>query len=165
MTFPQASPVEAWYVLGLIDEDARPTDRGRIFSQFSRGEGLAVAVALEDSTYDMDELIHDLANLRAGHRFRAWANTESRLSALCRQAYGFRDCPGYLRAGLPVEFGEGAVDFIRERSLLNTLREEDEAEDLGAGDVERLVIEWKCLLDLIAHGPDLGIRPLDGVAK
>ena len=108
-------------------------------------------------TYDMDELIHDLANLRAGHRFRAWANTESRLSALCRQAYGFRDCPGYLRAGLPVEFGEGAVDFIRERSLLTTLREEDEAEDLGAGDVERLVIEWKCLLDLIAHGPDLGI--------
>ena len=152
----QASPVEVWYVLGLIDEHARPTDRGRIFSQFSRGEGLAVAVALEDPTYDMDELIHDLANLRAGHRFRSWANTESRLSALCRQAYGFRDCPGYLRAGLPMEFGEGGVDFIRERSLLTTLKEE-EAEDLGAGDVERLVIEWKCLLDLIAHGPDLGI--------
>jgi hypothetical protein len=63
---------------------------------------------------------------------------------------------GIYGLALPMEFGEGAVDFIRERSLLTTLKEE-EAEDLGAGDVERLVIEWKCLLDLIAHGPDLGI--------
>ncbi|MEL0098491.1 MAG: hypothetical protein VW907_02940, partial [Opitutae bacterium] len=119
------STVEAWFMLGLIDEDARPTDRGRIFCQFSRGEGLAVAVALEDDTYAMEELIYDLANLRAGHRFRSWAKSESRLSALCRQAYGFRDCPGYLRAGLPMEYGEGGVDFIREKSLLQGLSSDD----------------------------------------
>jgi superfamily II DNA/RNA helicase len=152
----QASPVEAWYVLGLIDQQARPTERGRIFSQFSRGEGLAVAVGLEDPSYDVEELIYDLANLRAGHRFRSWAKTESRLSALCRQAYGLRDCPGYLRAGLPLEYGEGGVDFIRQRALLQSAANE-EGEDLGAGDVERLVIEWKSLLDLIASCPDLGI--------
>ena len=34
---------------------------------------------------------------------------------------------------------------------------QEEGEDLGAGDVERLVIEWKSLLDLIASCPDLGI--------
>ena len=33
----QARSVEAWYLLGLIDENARPTERGRVFSMFSRG--------------------------------------------------------------------------------------------------------------------------------
>ncbi|MEK9783172.1 MAG: DEAD/DEAH box helicase [Opitutales bacterium] len=147
------SPLEAWYVLGLVDSQARPTNRGRIFSQFSRGEGLAVAVGLEDESYPLDEFIYDLANLRAGHRFKSWAKSESRLSALCRQAYGFKDCPGYLRSGLPLEYGEGGVDFIRER----TFNGSEDSEDLGAGDVERLMIEWKSLLDMIIHGPDLGI--------
>jgi len=101
-------------------------------------------------------MVYDLANLRAGYRFRSWAKTESRLSVLCRQAFGFRDCPGYLRAGLPVEYGEGAVDFIRERSLLEQIRKE-EKEDLGSGDIERLMIEWKSLLDLVVHSPDLGL--------
>jgi len=150
------SPVEAWYMLGLIDKNAKPTNRGLIFSQFSRGEGLAVAVGLEDETYAVDELVYDLANLRAGHRFRVWAKTESRLSALCRQAFGFRDCPGYLRNGLPPEYGEGGVDFIRERALLHDLSKED-SEELGSGDVERLMVEWKSLLNLIIHtkGPDV----------
>ena len=152
-----ASPLEAWYVLGLVDEEARPTDRGRIFSQFSRGEGLAIAVGLEDPTYPVEEMIYDLANLRAGHRFRTWAKSESRLAALCRQAFGFRDCPGYLRTGLPLEYGEGGVDFIRERSLVQNLNE-GEGEDLASGDVERLQIEWKSLLDLIAHAPSLGVE-------
>jgi len=152
-----ASPLEAWYVLGLVDEEARPTDRGRIFSQFSRGEGLAIAVGLEDLTYPVEEMIYDLANLRAGHRFRIWAKSESRLAALCRQAFGFRDCPGYLRTGLPLEYGEGGVDFIRERSLVQNLNEA-EGEDLASGDVERLQIEWKSLLDLIVHAPSLGLE-------
>lgn len=151
-----ASPLEAWYLLGLVDESARPTDRGRIFSQFSRGEGLAIAVGLEDSSYPVEEMIYDLANLRAGHRFRTWAKSESRLSALCRQAFGFRDCPGYLRTGLPLEYGEGGVDFIRERALVQSLTH-GEGEDLATGDVERLVIEWKSLLDLVVHAPSLGI--------
>ena len=161
------SPVQAWYILGLIDENARPTDRGRVFSQFSRGEGLAIAVGLEDETYPVEELIYDLANLRAGHRFRSWAGTESRLSALCRQAFRFRDCPGYLRAGLPPEYGEGGVDFIRDRSLFEGIKNLN-IEDLGTGDIERLIIEWKSLLDLIVHRPDLGIErwtELQGIAK
>jgi len=153
----RTSPVEAWYLLGLIDEDARPTERGKIFSMFSRGEGLAVAVGIEDASYPIDELVHDLANLRAGHRFRSWAKTESRLAVLCRQAYGFRDFPGYLRAGLPTEYGEGGVDFIRERNLFAKIEEEGE-EDIGVGDIERLVIEWKSLLDLISHAPQLTIN-------
>ena len=111
-------------------------------------------MALEDTTYPIDELVYDLANLRAGHRFHSWAKTESRLAIICRQAYGFRDCPGYLRAGLPMEYGEGAVDFLRERHLFDQIEEAGE-EDLGMGDIERLVIEWRSLLDLISHSPKL----------
>ena len=70
MILNNLSPSEAWYELGLIDQEARPTQRGEIFSFFSRGEGLAIAAAVEDEKYPLEELIIDLANLRAGHRFR-----------------------------------------------------------------------------------------------
>jgi superfamily II DNA/RNA helicase len=148
------TPVEAWFSLGLVDEGACPTRRGQIFSLFSRGEGLAVAVALEDATYPVDELIYDLANLRAGHRFRSWAQTESRLAVLCRQAFGFKDCPGYLKAGLPLDYGEGAVDFLRQRALLEKAISSDQ-DEIHSGDLERISIEWKSLLGLIAHAPQV----------
>ena len=35
---------------------------------------------------------------------------------------------------------------------------EAEGEDLASGDVERLQIEWKSLLDLIVHAPSLGVE-------
>jgi len=57
---------------------------------------------------------------------------------------------------LPLEYGEGGVDFIRERALVQSLTH-GEGEDLATGDVERLVIEWKSLLDLVVHAPSLGI--------
>ena len=48
------------------------------------------------------------------------------------------------------------MDFIRERALLQDLSEE-ETDELGSGDVERLMVEWKSLLNLIVHtkGPDI----------
>ena len=63
------SPTYAWRHLGLVESDGTPTRRGVIFSFFHGGEGLAVAVALEDETYPIDELVFDLANIRAGPRF------------------------------------------------------------------------------------------------
>ena len=86
----ELSPAEAWYELGLIDEKAFPTRRGIAFSFFSRGEGLAIAAALEDETYPVEDLVRDLANLRAGHRFKAYAKSDCRLAFVCRQAYGFQ---------------------------------------------------------------------------
>ena len=38
---------------------------------------MAIAAAVEDEKYPVEELIVDLANLRAGHRFRGYASTES----------------------------------------------------------------------------------------
>jgi hypothetical protein len=65
-----ASPAHAWRRLGLIDPEGHPTRRGIIFSYFHHGEGLAVAAALEDAEYPIDELVFDLANLRAGPALR-----------------------------------------------------------------------------------------------
>jgi superfamily II DNA/RNA helicase len=146
------SPVDAWRELGLIDDQAIPTGRGEIFSLFSRGEGLAIAVALEDEDYPIEELVHDLANLRAGHRFRSYAKSESRLGLVCRQAFGFNDCPGYLKGGLPLEYGEGATEILRDRKGFLAGGDVFE-DDLKSGDLERAAIEWRSLLSLIAQGP------------
>lgn len=147
---------EAWFELGLIDEDARPTERGVIFSFFSRGEGLAIAVALEDENYPLEDLVPDLANLRAGHRFRLVSQSEARLSGVCREAFGLRDCPGYLRGGLPVEYGEGAAEIIRDESMVRDFDQEDA--ELRPGDWERVRIEWESLLSLIANAPTMECR-------
>ena len=44
--------------------------------------------------------------------------------------------------------------FLRERHLFDQIEEAGE-EDLGMGDIERLVIEWRSLLDLISHSQKL----------
>ena len=147
------TPAEVWVALKLIDEQGVPTARGEVFSLFSGGEGLAVAVALEDEAYPLDELVYDLANLRSGHRFKSVSVSEARLAAVCREAFGFQDCEGYLKGGLPVEYGEGAVEVLRNRKDL--LASEDSERDFSSGDLERLSVEWKSLLALIAYGPKL----------
>ena len=149
------SPSEIWYELGLINQDAHPTLRGEIFSFFSRGEGLAIAAAIEDEKYPLEELIIDLANLRAGHRFRGYASSESRLAMLCRETYGLRDCQGYLKAGLPEEYGEGAMEVLQNRKKF--LHELEGASDLHSGDIERVEIEWKSLLSMVAFAPPLKV--------
>src|SRR6266498_4099686 len=45
-----------WRRLGLVDAGGVPTQRGQIVSFFSQGDGLAVAAALEDNAYPIDEL-------------------------------------------------------------------------------------------------------------
>ena len=80
------SPTYAWRHLGLVEPDGTPTGRGMIFSFFHGGEGLAVAAALEDETYPIDELVFDLANIRAGPRFAGEdAPMGGRLGILCQR--------------------------------------------------------------------------------
>jgi hypothetical protein len=157
----------AWRSLRLIDDEGKPTARGVLFSLFQGGEGLAVAAALEDPNYPVDEMILHLANLRAGHRFELdsvpGADTivdsigSERLAAACRQAYGPVDHEGYQRLGLPVHYGEGAAEVIAlmlEGSLHKLMAFSSHLE-FGPGDVERAFIEWLSLLRHIHHAPDL----------
>jgi superfamily II DNA/RNA helicase len=148
------SPAHAWRTLGLIKSDGTPTPRGIIFSFFHHGEGLAVAAALEDVTYPIDELIFDLANLRAGPRF---AGDEpvfgGRLGALCQRTYERADWPGYLEMGVPPGYGSGASEVVREIVEHDTPRAKLLTETLRLGDLERAVIEWRSLLRHIIWAP------------
>ena len=145
-----------WKRLRLIDDHGRPTDRGRLVSFFSQGDGLAVAAALEDESYPLEELIYDLANLDAGFRFcgddNRWAG---RLAVVSREAYGAQSIPGYLDAGVPPGYGFGAEEVAESAHQNPATKHAWVTELLGAGDIDRMIIEWRSLLRRISRAPAL----------
>jgi superfamily II DNA/RNA helicase len=150
------SPAYAWRQLGLITEDGAPTRRGVLFSFFQAGEGLAIAAALEDETYPIDDLVFDLANIRAGPRFAGEeALLGGRLGILCQQLYGRADYSGYLEMGVPVQYGSGASEVIRELISNPSSRYRMTNESLRHGDIERALMEWRSLLRHIVGAPAL----------
>jgi len=149
------SPAYAWRQLGLVAEDGTPTRRGVLFSFFHAGEGLAIAAGLEDETYPVDDLVFDLANIRAGPRFAGEdAPLGGRLGILCQQIYGRADHPGYLEMGVPVQYGSGASEVIRELATNSAARYRFTNESLRHGDIERALMEWRSLLRHIVGAPD-----------
>ncbi len=150
------SPAYAWRRLGLVEPDGTPTRRGVVFGFFQAGEGLAIAAALEDETYPIEDLVFDLANLRAGPRF---AGDDSplggRLAALCQTVYQRADHSGYLVMGVPVHYGAGASEVVRELVENPGARYRITSEFLRHGDIERALMEWRSLLRHTAAAPDL----------
>lgn len=146
-----------WRRLGLVDAAGVPTLRGQMVSFFSQGDGLAIAAALEDETYPLDELIYDLADLDAGFRFAGedinrWGG---RLGIVCHEKYGLQSIPGYLENGVPPKYGAGAEQIVASVHK-NPLAKQTWITDLlGTGDIDRVIIEWRSLLRQIAHAPDL----------
>jgi superfamily II DNA/RNA helicase len=158
-----------WRRLHLVDAAGRPTLRGRMVSFFSQGDGLAIAAALEDETYHLDELVYDLANLEAGFRFcgedNRWAG---RLAMVCQQRYGLQSIPGYLENGVPVGYGAGADQIVASVHKDPLAKHGWVTELLGPGDIDRVIIEWRSLLRQIAHAPELDWprwRALQAMAK
>jgi superfamily II DNA/RNA helicase len=149
------TPAFAWRQLGLIDESGNPTRRGTLFSFFNHGEGLAIAAALENADYPVEDLVFDLGNLRAGHRF---ALDESqfggRLGLICQHTYNRGDFVGYLEMGVPPGYGAGAAEVIREVVENQTSRHKLVNELLRYGDIERAITEWRSLLRQIVQAPD-----------
>ena len=150
------SPAYAWRQLGLVTEDGTPTRRGVLFSFFHAGEGLAIAAGLEGETYPIDDLVFDLANIRAGPRF-AGEDTPvgGRLGIVCQQVYGRADHPGYLEMGVPMQYGSGASEVIRELVSNPSARYRLTNETLRHGDIERALMEWRSLLRHIVGAPSL----------
>ena len=147
--------VYAWRTLGLIEEDGTPTRRGVVFSYFKGGEGLAIAAALEDERYPLDELVLHLANLRGGYQFHdSEAGGSERLASACLGAYGAANYEGYLNAGLPAGYGEGTAEVIEGWSRPSR-RKHEPASHLGEGDIERAHTEWLSLLRQIVHAPEV----------
>ncbi len=148
------SPTYAWRHLGLVEPDGTPTKRGMIFSFFHGGEGLAVAVALEDEIYPIEELVFDLANIRAGPRFAGEdAPLGGRLGILCQRIYGRADYPGYLTMGVPVHYGAGASEVVRALVADPRCKHKLTNELLRHGDIERALVEWRSILRHIVIAP------------
>ena len=98
-------------------------------------------------------MIKDLVNLRPGHRFRGYASSESRL------AYGL---PRNLRlerlSGIPQGRVAGRIWGRRDGGFTKSSEipaGNSRSSDLHSGDIERVEIEWKSLLSLIAYAPVL----------
>jgi superfamily II DNA/RNA helicase len=158
-----------WRRLGLVDAGGVPTMRGRMVSFFSQGDGLAIAAALEDESYPLDEFIYDLANLDAGFRFCGDDNRwGGRLAMVCHEKFGLQTIAGYLENGVPPKYGSGAEQVVASVHK-NPLNKNAWVSDLvGAGDIDRVIIEWRSLLRQIAHAPDLEWarwRALQAMAK
>lgn len=147
-------PLQIWRSLGLVDDNGYPTRRGVIFSFFNHGEGLAVASALEDKDYPIEQLIWDLANLRTGHRFDELGDLGSRLSYVCRETYGSVNHPGYLKRGLPEEYGEGGSELVYNTAKESRWKHSVIGGEISAGDVERVILEWKSVLRQIINAPE-----------
>jgi hypothetical protein len=148
------SPAHAWRELGLVDGAGVPTDRGRMFSFFQHGEGLAIAAALEEEGYPIADLVFDLADLRGGPRFAEEEGTAlGRLGLCCQRAYRNADYEGYLRFGMPAEYGAGASEVVREILENRTPVARLVGEGLRAGDIERALLEWRSLLRHIVYAP------------
>jgi superfamily II DNA/RNA helicase len=158
-----------WRRLGLVDAGGVPTLRGQIVSFFSQGDGLAVVAGLEDNRYPIADMIYDLANLDAGFRFCGDENRwGGRLAITCHQIYGQHSIPGYLENGVPPKYGAGAEQVVAAVHKNPLAKYAWVADLLGAGDIDRIIIEWRSLLRQIAHAPDLEWprwRELQSLAK
>ena len=155
-----------WRRLALVDAAGVPTLRGRVTSYFSGGDGLAVAAALEDSSYALEDLIYDLTNLDAGFRFCArddrWGG---RLAMACRAQYGTLSVPGYLESGVPPRYGSGAEIVVRSVHKDPYSKHRFTTEYLGDGDIDRIIIEWRSMLRVITHAPPLEWPRWTGLQK
>jgi len=145
-----------WRRLNLVDAAGKPTLRGRVVSFFQQGDGLAIAAALEDEKYPLDELIYDIADLDGGFRFCGDENRYGgRLAIACHEKFQLLSVPGYLENGLPPKYGSGAESVVQSVHK-NPLNKHTWVTDLlGAGDIDRAIIEWRSLLRQISHAPEL----------
>ena len=158
-----------WRRLGLVDPKGLPTLRGQVVSFFTQGDGIAIAAALEDESYVLDELIYDLANLDAGFRFCGDDNRwGGRLAVVCHQSFGLQTIPGYLENGMPPKYGAGAEQVVASVHKNPANKHSWITDLLGPGDIDRIIIEWRSLLRQISHAPDLEWprwRALQALAK
>jgi hypothetical protein len=157
---PNPTLLWQWQRVGVLDRDLRLTVRGEVVSCFLGPEGLALAAALENRRYPLDELIFDAANLFAGERFCGTNPRRlGRLAAECGRAYRRLTIEGWLQEGVPVNYGSGASESVRALVEHGARRREvlEEVETAGRGDLDRLLTEWRSLLrQATAAGPLVG---------
>jgi hypothetical protein len=153
--------------LGLVDRSLALTPRGEIVSFFLGPEGLALAAALDDVRYPLDQLVFDCANLFAGDRFSGTnPRTIGSLARVCEQTYRRFTAEGWLDHGLPPQYGCGADEIVRALVEQKARRGELAAasESAGRGDIDRLLTEWRSLLRMVIHAPSLDLLGISAPA-
>lgn len=149
-----------WQRTGVLDRALKLTVRGEIVSFFLGPEGLALAAALEDRRYPIDDLLFDAANLYANDRFSGTNPRRiGRLAEACTRAYRRLTIEGWLHEGLPVQYGSGASESVRALVAEGARTRDvmDEVGTAGRGDIDRLLTEWRSLLRQVARaGPLVG---------
>lgn len=157
---PEATLLWQWQRTGVLDRELKLTVRGEIVSVFLGAEGLALAAALEDRRYPLDDVLFDAANLFAGDRFSG-TNPRGlgRLAGVCEKAYRRLTIDGWLKDGVPIHYGYGASEVVH-ALVADHARARDalaECETAGKGDMDRLLTEWRSLLrQVVAAGPLVG---------
>ena len=164
---PEATLLWQWQRTGVLDRELKLTVRGEIVSVFLGAEGLALAAALEDRRYPLDDVLFDAANLFAGDRFSG-TNPRGlgRLAGVCEKAYRRLTIDGWLKDGVPIHYGYGASEVVH-ALVADHARARDalaECETAGKGDMDRLLTEWRSLLrQVVAAGPLVGDgAPMNG---
>ena len=153
---PGSGVASLWRRLGLVDIAGVPTRRGRIVSFFHQQDGLAIAAALEDESFPLDELVYELANLDAGFRFCGEENRYAgRIPVACHQLFGLQTIAGYLENGVPPGYGSGAEQVVASIHKNPLSKAAWLTELLGAGDIDRAIIEWRSMLRQISKAPPL----------
>jgi hypothetical protein len=157
---PSPTLLWQWQRTGVLDKHLRLTVRGEIVSFFLGPEGLALAAALEDRRYALDDLLFDAANLFGGDRF-AGTNPRrlGRLADVCTRAYRRLTIVGWLLVGVRVHFGSGSNEAVRALVAVGGRARVVmvEIETAGRGDIDRLLTEWRSLLRQVANaGPLVG---------
>ena len=67
--------------------------------------------------------------------------------------YGLHPIPGYLRRGLPEDYGEGASEILYNIEHKSSRAEAYLDDELSQYDIERARVEWRSLRMHIAHAP------------
>src|SRR5262245_52964366 len=80
---------------------------------------------------------------------RRWA----RLGILCQRLYNRADYPGYLTMGVPMQYGAGASEVMRELVADPRSKHKLIGDLLRHGDIERALVEWRSLLRRIVTAP------------
>ncbi len=160
---PQPTLLWSLQRLGVLDKQLRLTARGAIVASFIGPEGLALAAALEDRRYPLDDLLFDAANLFGGERFCGDDPRRlGRLVQVAEKVYRRFDFEGYLVEGVPENYGAGAAEVVRaitQRSARPGALIAD-LDKAGRGDVDRLMTEWRSLLRQVAHASPLEVTEL-----
>jgi len=148
---PKPALIWLWNRVGILDKQLHLTRRGRIMACFSGAEGLGVLAGLEDEKYPLTDLLEDMANLVAGDRF---CGTEprwgGRLAHACQKAYRRFTSEGFLTDGMPVNYGSGGAEIVRQLRAKKFVPMQGMEEHVHRGDIDRLLIEWKSLLRQVA---------------